>query len=129
MNRGGSWNNNANNCRSANRNRNNPGNRNNNLGFRAAPARVKAGRPQGTEPAAVPSPQPVVTGQSARERGPVLVAEEASAKAPGLVPDPIPHTAVKDGLAELMLIGGADAGGPATKLLCSPANEYIWRPF
>lgn len=34
--RGGSWNNNANNCRSANRNNNNPNNRNNNIGFRAA---------------------------------------------------------------------------------------------
>ncbi|MBF0503161.1 MAG: SUMF1/EgtB/PvdO family nonheme iron enzyme [Candidatus Riflebacteria bacterium] len=32
--RGGSWNNNANNCRSANRNRNNPTNHRNNLGFR-----------------------------------------------------------------------------------------------
>ena len=32
--RGGSWNNNANNCRSANRNRNTPDNRNNNIGFR-----------------------------------------------------------------------------------------------
>jgi hypothetical protein len=32
--RGGSWNNNPNNCRSANRNRNNPDNTNNNLGFR-----------------------------------------------------------------------------------------------
>jgi len=32
--RGGSWNNNARNCRSANRNNNTPGNRNNNLGFR-----------------------------------------------------------------------------------------------
>ena len=32
--RGGSWNNNANNCRSANRNRNNPRNTNNNNGFR-----------------------------------------------------------------------------------------------
>lgn len=38
MNRGGSWNNNASNCRAANRNRNTPGNRNNNLGFRPAPA-------------------------------------------------------------------------------------------
>jgi len=35
VNRGGSWNNNANNCRSANRNNNNPDNRNNNIGFRA----------------------------------------------------------------------------------------------
>jgi hypothetical protein len=32
--RGGSWNNNARNCRSANRNNNNPDNRNNNIGFR-----------------------------------------------------------------------------------------------
>ncbi|MBR0224929.1 MAG: SUMF1/EgtB/PvdO family nonheme iron enzyme [Thermoguttaceae bacterium] len=34
VNRGGSWNNNARNCRSANRNWNTPDNRNNNLGFR-----------------------------------------------------------------------------------------------
>ncbi len=40
--RGGSWNNNANNCRSANRNNNWPDNRNNNIGFRAAST-----RPQG----------------------------------------------------------------------------------
>ncbi len=38
VNRGGSWNNNAANCRAANRNNNEPGNRNNNLGFRPAPA-------------------------------------------------------------------------------------------
>ncbi|MBN1407416.1 MAG: SUMF1/EgtB/PvdO family nonheme iron enzyme [Calditrichaceae bacterium] len=34
VNRGGSWNNNAQNVRVANRNRNTPDNRNNNLGFR-----------------------------------------------------------------------------------------------
>jgi hypothetical protein len=34
--RGGSWNNNANNVRTSNRNRNNPTNRNNNVGFRCA---------------------------------------------------------------------------------------------
>ncbi|WP_409034059.1 hypothetical protein [Runella sp.] len=34
MNRGGSWNNNAQNCRSTNRNNNSPTNRNNNVGFR-----------------------------------------------------------------------------------------------
>jgi hypothetical protein len=34
--RGGSWNNNPNNCRASNRNRNNPDNRNNNIGFRLA---------------------------------------------------------------------------------------------
>ncbi|MCG3155649.1 MAG: hypothetical protein DKINENOH_02256 [bacterium] len=32
--RGGAWNNNAQNCRSANRNNDDPGNRNDNLGFR-----------------------------------------------------------------------------------------------
>lgn len=35
-NRGGNWNNSADNCRSGNRNGNEPGNRNNNLGFRPA---------------------------------------------------------------------------------------------
>jgi formylglycine-generating enzyme required for sulfatase activity len=34
--RGGSWNNNPQNLRSANRNRNQPDNRNNNIGFRLA---------------------------------------------------------------------------------------------
>ena len=34
--RGGSWNNNPQNCRAANRNRNAPANRNNNYGFRVA---------------------------------------------------------------------------------------------
>ncbi len=38
MNRGGSWNNNARNCRASNRNNNEPDNRNNNLGFRLAAA-------------------------------------------------------------------------------------------
>jgi len=36
--RGGSWNNNWNNVRAANRNNNNPDNRNNNIGFRCAAA-------------------------------------------------------------------------------------------
>lgn len=34
VNRGGSWNNEARNCRVSNRNNNTPDNRNNNLGFR-----------------------------------------------------------------------------------------------
>jgi hypothetical protein len=38
VNRGGTWNNPARNCRSANRNNNEPGNRNNNLGFRVSGA-------------------------------------------------------------------------------------------
>jgi len=41
VNRGGSWNNNARNCRSANRNNNTPDNRNNNLGFRLASTRER----------------------------------------------------------------------------------------
>lgn len=41
--RGGSWNNNGRNARSANRNRNEPGKRNNNLGFRLALAQHAAG--------------------------------------------------------------------------------------
>jgi formylglycine-generating enzyme required for sulfatase activity len=36
VNRGGSWNNDAQNCRVSNRNNNDPTNRNNNLGFRLA---------------------------------------------------------------------------------------------
>jgi len=46
--RGGSWINNAQNCRSAQRNHNDPGKRNDNIGFRLARAlRVKArGEPQ-----------------------------------------------------------------------------------
>jgi len=44
VNRGGSWNNNARNCRAANRNRNDPGNRNNNVGLRPVSSRA---RPKG----------------------------------------------------------------------------------
>ena len=40
--RGGSWNNDAGNCRSTYRNRNEPENRNNNLGFRCARAHDRA---------------------------------------------------------------------------------------
>ena len=41
MNRGGSWNNNAHNCRTANRNNNTPDNRNNNIGFRLVSPELK----------------------------------------------------------------------------------------
>jgi len=45
VNRGGSWNNNASNCRSAYRNNNSPGNRNNNLGFRLLSTAFAKGMP------------------------------------------------------------------------------------
>jgi formylglycine-generating enzyme required for sulfatase activity len=55
--RGGNWNNNAHNCRSANRNNNWPGNRNNNIGFRLASSpRRPTARVHGLAPSA-----PVVT--------------------------------------------------------------------
>jgi hypothetical protein len=43
--RGGSWNSNARNVRAAYRNANDPGNRNDNLGFRLAREQERAGRP------------------------------------------------------------------------------------
>ena len=43
--RGGSWNNNARNVRAAYRNRNDPGNRNDNLGFRCARAHDRTESP------------------------------------------------------------------------------------
>ncbi len=62
VNRGGGWNNNARNCRSANRNRNTPANRNNNLGFRLALSSARlAGMPP-ADPAAVPSRYPFIMG-------------------------------------------------------------------
>ena len=51
--RGGSWNNNARNCRSAYRNRNEPDNRNNNIGFRLAAAPTRTDVPR--EPAVTQS--------------------------------------------------------------------------
>ena len=58
VNRGGGWNNKPRNARSANRNRNTPENRNNNLGFRLARAQRTWWMPWRTEPAALPSRWP-----------------------------------------------------------------------
>jgi retron-type reverse transcriptase len=64
VNRGGSWNNNAGNCRVANRNNNSPGNSNNNLGFRLA---CSSKQEHDFEQMSVPSPEtgknePVLSG-------------------------------------------------------------------
>ncbi len=55
MNRGGSWNNAAENCTASNRNANAPGNANNNLGFRLLAAPLDCGRTNGTGRFPVPS--------------------------------------------------------------------------
>jgi len=76
--RGGSWNNNGSNCRASNRNRNEPSNRNNNLGVRLAAAPPAAPAWCRTGPTAL---QFCPLGQTKRCRvRPVLV---ASANAPG----------------------------------------------
>ena len=63
VNRGGSWNNGASNCRSANRNRNTPDNRNNNLGFRVAAAPSRRGNGAGrNRPLSGPNLQPRFVG-------------------------------------------------------------------
>ena len=55
--RGGSWNNNAQNCRSANRNNNNPSNNNNNNGFRLCCSAAPQDGKLPAVPAVVPFPQ------------------------------------------------------------------------
>ena len=52
--RDGNWNDNARNCRSANRNNNNPDNRNNNIGFRAVLAPAQSRRAGLTRPPSCP---------------------------------------------------------------------------
>lgn len=70
--RGGSWNNNAANTRAANRNRNKPDNRNNNLGFRLAlpPAHRETADAGPSDPDEIPS---LAEGQREKTK-PVLVA-------------------------------------------------------
>ena len=69
VNRGGNWGNDARNCRSANRNRNTPGNRNNNLGLRVSRARreVEHVRRTGQDP--VPKAMNFAAGQNRRPGG------------------------------------------------------------
>jgi hypothetical protein len=68
VNRGGSWNNNARNCRSANRNNNSPDNRNNNLGFRLALASA-----QGSDGCPIIEPDNVPVPASAGQNAPSLL--------------------------------------------------------
>ena len=57
--RGGSWNSIARNVRAAYRNRNDPGNRNDNLGFRCGELTTGRDRPLGNRPASCPPPPAV----------------------------------------------------------------------
>jgi len=75
VNRGGGWNNNFNNCRSANRNNNTPTNTNNNIGFRLSSSsrRQIAGvygcrrrAPVMTRPLSCSRPAPGQTSQAGR---------------------------------------------------------------
>jgi hypothetical protein len=66
--RGGSWNNNPQNLRSANRNRNTPTNRNNNNGFRVASTLI-AGAAAFTDAAGAPRVRPEPAMMSGRRSG------------------------------------------------------------
>ena len=66
VNRGGSWNNNARNCRASNRNNNSPGNRNNNLGFRLLSTRRRQ-RARFMERAREPAPCPGGSSRSGKQ--------------------------------------------------------------
>lgn len=83
VNRGGSWNNNASNCRAANRNRNNPGNRNNNLGFRPAPAPPALDRRVTGLDGTGQRPSPDSFGQTLNQPLGVGSLADAMSKAPG----------------------------------------------
>ena len=111
MNRGGSWNNNPQNLRSANRNRNTPTNRNNNLGFRVA---------------STPHPRParagaitVAPGAHERRSGPFLMS-------PGLRPRPVSRHAGSQSWGAGR--GGAPAAfRPKPSLRGPPASSRQWR--
>ena len=72
VNRGGSWNNSAENCTAAYRNANSPGNANNNLGFRLLAAPLDRGRTNGTDRL----PAPSYEGRNRSLNRPVVVSSE-----------------------------------------------------
>jgi len=88
--RGGSWDNDAHNCRSANRNNNSSDNRNNNLGFRLASSRQRpdAVRPwihrQRQGPDHRPGPVPALVGQISPTRR-LSVGRMARKLPPGII--------------------------------------------
>ena len=80
--RGGNWNNNANNCRVANRNNNSPGNTNNNIGFRTVRNSEEAPQRALSDPAAIPPAPSHPAWQNETSRPVPVVAVEAAAMAP-----------------------------------------------
>jgi hypothetical protein len=70
VNRGGSWNNDADNCRTANRDRNDPSNRNDNQGFRLARAPPPALDGAGDRTDRFPVAGSCIGGERIRERSP-----------------------------------------------------------
>ena len=76
--RGGSWNNNARNVRSAYRNNDDPGNANHNQGFRLARARSRIGGSTLTQPLSCPGPRG--RGQKAQGPGGASSGPEASSE-------------------------------------------------
>jgi len=80
VNRGGSWNNDARNCRSANRNNDTPENRNNNLGFRVASSSLESERIHRTGQSPVPGQH---VGESLRDSQPRL--GETGLRGPGRI--------------------------------------------
>lgn len=85
MNRGGSWNNNAINCRTANRNNTNPTNRNNNIGFRSVLPPVQPGFRMVAELTRRPScpRREFCRGKYATQTRPVPVGWRSRSKTPG----------------------------------------------
>ncbi|MCX6868862.1 MAG: RNA-directed DNA polymerase [Verrucomicrobia bacterium] len=82
--RGGNWNNNADNCRVANRNNNSPGNTNNNIGFRTV--RSSEDSPQRehhSDPAAIPPAPHRAVWQTKNARPVPVVAADPATNAPG----------------------------------------------
>ncbi|MCG6943541.1 MAG: SUMF1/EgtB/PvdO family nonheme iron enzyme [Thiohalocapsa sp.] len=88
--RGGSWNDNAQNCRSAYRNTRQPDNRNNNLGFRCARAHDCARRRGPEQTVARRPPRQAVGEQSGSPPGALRVV--AKPKAPRCVRSPRPRS-------------------------------------